>query len=704
MPPASPTPTASASWRRYRVPVPDRAAFGAAWPAVAVNLFWFLVMVSWLPMVAGLQDLLIKLRMGAAAMAFQVKPDMLSFLLIAFGIVVSGLARFRFMTALCVAPALVAVAMAADAASLGGWPEAHRWLLPLGLAAVVVSAGCFVIHGKLRSPATGAFLFLAAVEALGGLLPLAPEEGAPPLVVVPGTSPQPVATGGYLTFGRLFHAYHLSFLDLLIVASLIVLGRFLVLLYRHNRPGWNGLRSNLDREALKRTAWLSVPFFAMILLLGWFWNGVGQQAEAYALAALREPGAAQAGQTLEAAVREASQREQRKLAEASKAGLADAAAKARDGTTQMVDKVMPNVRASFPPYLMQLRGCRWYDVMCHVMNGIKSVVNSIYRKARDAALNSLEAELRKADAFGKEQLADKQRMATTAIADFQARSTSWADTAISKAFETARWIGMVLSIYGFMVAIKTVMVILSRIVYRDAPGNALFASLKPGAAHSVSSPPEVDGQEVELKDRSQDIYVALRYEIRNAVANISVPQPTTGFFSRVVSGRYAFGHLRGATLPAGGASIVVNAPSELVSWTLAAGEEIILRYDDLVGFSSNVRLATDVNLSLEATLFGRFVFHKAVGPGIVIMQTEGEAVAGKERDTRESRRSTSLKAWELQAGFQIQSNLDWRGVYLAPFNIRKRNGSLLIYDAGPKNSRWSSVGLVKAVRTFLLPF
>lgn len=701
MPPASPAPAASsASWRRHLVHLPTPAALSTAWPAVSVNLFWFLVMVSWLPMVAGLQDLLIKLRMGTAAMAFPVKPDMLSFLLIAFGIVVTGLTRFRFMTAFCVAPALVAVAMAADAASLGGWPEAHRWLLPLGLASVAASAGCFVIHGKLRSPATGAFLFLAAAEALGGLFPLAPVDGAPRIVAVAGTPPEPVTTGGYLTFGRLFHAYHLSFLDLIIVASLIVLGRFLVLLYRHNRPGWDGLRSKIDRKAVKLTAWLSVPFFAIILLLGWFWNGVGQQAEAYAILALGEPSAP----TLEAALRTASQREQRKLAEASAAGLADAAAKAQDGTTRMLDFVMPNVRKSFPPYLMGLGDCRWYDVMCHVMNGIKSVVNSIYRKARDAALNSLEAELRKADALGKEKLEEKQKIATTAIAEFQARSTLWADTAISKAFEAARWIGMVLSIYGFMVAVKTVMVILSRIVYGDVVGNSLFASLKPGVSRSVSRSPKVEGQEVDLKDRSQDMYVALRYEIRNAVANISLPQPATGMFSRVLSGRYALGRLRGATLPDGGASIVVNAPSELVSWTLAAGEEIILRYDDLVAFSSTVRLATDVNLSLQATLFGRFVFHKAVGPGVVIMQTEGEAVAGKERYTRESRRPTSLKAWELQAGFQIQSNLDWRGVYLAPFNIRKRAGCLLIYDAGPNNSRWSSIGLVRAVRTFLLPF
>jgi hypothetical protein len=669
---------------------------------ISTNIFWFLVMVSWLPMVAGLQDILIKLRMGTGATAFPVRPDIYAFIVITFGIFSAGLlgiTRYRFIIALCAAPALVTVALGFSTDATNSWPEFRSWLVPLGLTSVAVSATCFVLCGRLRSPATAAFLFLAAVEALGGLFPLAPDEGAPQPAV-----PAVLASGTFLTFGRLFHDYHLSFLDLLIVASLIIIGRFLVLLYLHNRPGWYGLRTSLSVALFKQTAWLSIPFFVMILSLGWFWNTVGDQAEAFAVAAIREPGANNAGVSLEAALREASQREQRKLAESSKAQLDTAAAKAKEGAANMVGTVMPNVRASFPDYLMKMSSCRWYQVMCHVMNGIKSVVNSIYRKARDAALNSLESELRRADAYGQTQLGDKQRIATTAVTNFQASTTRWADTAIIKAFETARWIGMVLSIYGVMVAIKTVMVIMSRIIYGLVPGNSAYASLTSEAAHSVSSAPKPDGQEVEIKPDNADVYVALRYEIRNAVANLSVPQPATGILSRVLSGRYALGHLRCANLPRDGASIVVNAPAELVTWTLKPDEEIILRYSDLVAFSSTIRLATEINLSLQATLFGRFVFHKAIGPGIVIMQTEGEAVVGKARDTNETRRPTSLKAWELQAGFQIQSNLDWRGVYLAPYNIKKRRGAMLIYDAGPKNSRWTSIGLIKAVRTFLLPF
>jgi hypothetical protein len=316
----------------------------------------------------------------------------------------------------------------------------------------------------------------------------------------------------------------------------------------------------------------------------------------------------------------------------------------------------------------------------------------------------LESELRRADSYAKNQVDTKRDIATKAVQSFTDQTTRLADTAIIKAFEAASWIGMLISIYGFFVITKTLMVILSRILYQDSPANSNFASLRPEIGKSVSRAPKVLGNEADIPADSPDTYIALSYEIRNAVANVSVPQPFTGIFGRVFGGRYVLGLLRGATLPKDGASIVVNAPSELVSWTLKDGEEIILRYGDLVAFSNTVRLATEVNLSLQATLFGRFVFHKAIGPGVIIMQTLGEAVAGRERDATESRRATSLKAWELQAGFQIQSNLDWLGVYLAPYNIRKKVGSLLIYDAGPKNSRWSSIGLIKAVRTFLLPF
>lgn len=685
--------------------IPKRAELKERMTEPATVIFWFLVMTSWLPMIAGLQDVLIRLRLGSGPDVFAIKPDAGSFFLIAMGILITGLFKFKFIAVLCMLPAMMAVLLGVQ--NLGSLNDYRPWLFPLGLCFVTLSALFMVIHGRLRSPAVGMFLLLAAIEAIGGFFPLAPEEGSPP------ANPAAGQTGAstpavFLTFGRLFHAYHLSVLDLLIVSSLIVFGRFLVLLYRHNKPGWDGLRGNIDLVSVgKQTLMLSIPFFVMILSLGWFWNQVGSRAEAYAISVLRTPGAPGAtlpAMTLEEALVQANDREQKVITDRTNAALAEATAKAQASSTDFVKTIMPNVRASFPPYLMRLSRCGFFDVLCYVMNGIKSVVNSIYRKARDAALNSLEAELREVDKYNQGQLVEKRDRATKAILAFSQESKKWAQTAIYKAFETARWLGLILTIYAAMVAVKSVMVIMSRIIYRDDRSNPHFASLKPGEVSPRFSSPGKGQAEIEIPAGAPDTYVALRYEIRNAVANVSLPQFGTGIISRLFSGRYILGRLAGSSIPEEGASIVVNAPSELLEWNLKKGEEIIVRYEDLVAFSSTVKLATEINLSLQATLFGRFIFHKIIGPGVVIMQTEGEAVAGKEREADESRRATSLKAWQLQAGFQVQSNLNWRGVYLAPFNIRKQEGAMLIYDAGPKNSRWSSLGLIKSVRTFLLPF
>jgi hypothetical protein len=215
--------------------MPDRASaiqllrripggwLASSWRGLANNVFWFLVLVSWLPMVAGLQDVLVRVRLGSGPDAFAVRPDAVSFLLIAVGILVTGLVRFRFVPVVCVLPALMGVLLGVGPANLGNWSELAPFLLPIGLAFVALSGLCLIVYGRLRSPAVAAFLLLAGIEAFGGVFPLAPEESA--AVNLPAPAQQNASNPEVLlTFGRLFHAYHLSVLDLLIVSSLIVLG------------------------------------------------------------------------------------------------------------------------------------------------------------------------------------------------------------------------------------------------------------------------------------------------------------------------------------------------------------------------------------------------------------------------------------------------------------------------------------------------
>lgn len=387
----------------------------------------------------------------------------------------------------------------------------------------------------------------------------------PPAPVPPAPSPAaaapaatlvaaPTQTSTFLTFGRLFHAYHLSILDLLVVASVIILGRFIVLLVEHNEDGWKKLDKSALPSAAVLTLKLSVPFFIFVALLSFFWSQVEKQAEVHTIELLTPPGQPQP-KSLEEALRQASAREQQKVAAKSTASVNDAAKKANEATTELVSSVMPNVRNSFPPYLMELKSCGFFDIFCHVINGIKSVVNSVYRKARDAALNSLEAELRRADSYAKSELEQKRRVANDAVSKFSRESTSWADIAIVKSFETIGWVGLILSIYGFLVIAKTLMVILSRILYQDGRKNKNYASLRPNQKFNVQSEPNILGNEFEVSSKSPNYFVALSYEIRNAVANVACPQPLSGIPARIASGRYVLGQLLTANITTGAASI-----------------------------------------------------------------------------------------------------------------------------------------------------
>ncbi|MCJ2877505.1 hypothetical protein JUM41_24990 [Rhizobium pusense] len=673
---------------------------------LALNGFWFLVFVSWLPMIADIESVLVRLRLGESLGDFVSRPRLLYFVLIAIGILGFGLlgrlAHRPLVLFCCMLPAVISIILSDPETLLANMQgqSISRLVTPIGLVAVLLSAACFTIRGKIRSLAVAAFLLLAALEALSGLYPFTPE-------AVVGADGTPVASSGdgqvFLTFGRLFHSYNLSFLDLLILGTIIVFGRFLFLLWQHNQPAFGQVRQGLSRENVLKTIWLAVPFFAMIVVLNIFWGWVGNHAEQQAIAALQVEGQP-VPTTLHDALEQASLNARSEFANQSRAGIDRARAAIVAGGESSLG-AMTSIRGAFPAEIMHLKGCRWYDVFCHVVNGIKSVVNSVYRKARDTALNAAESKLREINDDVNLSAEQKQARALEVINSLEQQSASWITAALAKSFEAARWTGLLLAIYAVMVAIKTVMVIFSRILYRDRPENELFASLGKAAPSKslLTKAPKVLGSEVEFSPGTSDTYVVLRYEIRDAVPNLALAQPLKAIVSRVISGRYFLGFLPSSALKNRGASIVVNSPAELVGWELAEGESIVFHYGDIVSFSRSITLSTEVNLSLQATLFGRFIFHKATGPGLIVMQTKGEAVAGKQRDAAEARRASSLKAWDLNAGFQIQSNLDWRGVYLAPYNIRKNTKSLVIYDAGPQNVKWSPIGLIKAIRTFLLP-
>jgi len=139
-------------------------------------------------------------------------------------------------------------------------------------------------------------------------------------------------------------------------------------------------------------------------------------------------------------------------------------------------------------------------------------------------------------------------------------------------------------------------------------------------------------------------------------------------------------------------------------WELANREEIYFNFRDVVALSSDIKLSKDISFALPALVFGRSMFTKFVGPGTVIFETKGHAVAGRDGDANDARRASALKAWHVASGFTIQATLGIVDVFLSSYNIRKQKKDDVIYDTSAQNNRFSSLGIITYVRTFMLPF
>lgn len=676
-------------------------------PALATNIFWFLLLMSWLPLLASFENVIAQLdpftwidRGGARRIA---APHVVPFAIVSVLTLVAGFLgpleaagtgkqlgprdRLKYYVVLIVSflPSFLAALIAAVSQSPDNLIEANR-LTGFYLAAVMATMLLFAWSAHLRSIYTGTFLLLIAIEGVTAQAFDSPT----------------------LTFGLLFQNYTLSIIDVVFFASVIVVARFVIEVVRQNysvlREIWyEGFFGDACKAFL-----LWAPMLLVFLALNYFWNVVERQLDA-TLGALIVDGLPNAppNPTLEDAIKFATDYSIREGARKTKDAVQMSNDKAQLTTAEIINSSLPAIRDSFPPYIMKPSSCRWYDIFCHVMNGIKSVVNSAYRKARDLALSQVEREARKA-----KDLVDKRGQAAVIAANQRIDATrqtvgTWTGQGTTKVFETATKVAFLLALYSLMMLIKTYLLVLARFIFRDDRAHPAAASLALGGRKTRHTTPEAFdlGEEFAIRgSRGKSYFIATSFEVRNAVPTLAIPQPFTSPISRLFAGRFAYGLLDADQLGTAEATIVVKSPEHLVRWELVEGQHLVVRHRDLVAVSvGDARFETELKLSVSALAFGRAIFHKIVGPGTVILRTAGEPVMGDTKDADESRNVSALKAWDRRARFQVQSGRSLRGLYFGSYNIRRLKGDNVLYDATPQTRGWR-IGLASSVRYFLLPF
>ena len=365
------------------------------------------------------------------------------------------------------------------------------------------------------------------------------------------------------------------------------------------------------------------------------------------------------------------------------------------------DKIVPLTRSKLPSRFpgTKTRRCSWYDIVCHLKNGIKSMINSGYLSARESLLSDLQSQVDKAQAAEQDHKVATVNYLNSQTDTFIGRSKQRV-IQVSKALAL---ISALILLYSLLVLGKSFLVVFSRVFYSTnsigVPTDT-ESSRKPGEIEVVGNVHVID------ENQKEPVYLAFKVLGPNAIDRRRIPQALSLFFSRISFGKYVLCKVdMKDTAQKGSCEIKVDAPAEIIKWKINAGQEVFVNMRDLIGFSATCNLKRKISLHISSLVFGRIIYHSIQGPGEIYLVTNASALAGNSDGANSVMHSSSLLAWSSNAEFNIRSSLTKTDVFFSGFSIAKipLKKYLVAYDTSQDRRVGSGRGIWRMIRTFLLP-
>jgi hypothetical protein len=346
---------------------------------------------------------------------------------------------------------------------------------------------------------------------------------------------------------------------------------------------------------------------------------------------------------------------------------------------------------------------------------VKSVANSGYRRLRDPPLAKTKQTLERLYAEAKGNGAQFAQRGKEAIERQIDESAAQTGVAFKKALYAGRMFSMIMQIYGIMVLIKTYGIVLARIIFDTRNKRRFHARLSnedthPGSAvrpirskvrHIGSQPLPL------LRSERRNYFLTRDVSLPAGLPMAYVPAPVTAIASRLRARRYLMSYVEIIKGQFDEVSLQLPGTFELVRWEIAEGERVVFRFNDLVGMSSGVRIKTEITFSLQALVFGRAVFHTAVGKGILFLRTTRNPVVGAGTipgvGPRQARDAGSLISWHTRTPFEIHSDLNYKGVFVRGYNVEKQIQGRVVYTSDASSGSTALLGIGRWVRTFMSP-
>lgn len=702
------------------------------------QVFWFFFLVSWVPIISSFSlfpsfsgifsDELNAIRVIIPEQKFYLRPYLGAFTVFTIICTISAILikKYKYLFAVCfVFLSCFIFLFNSKESYLGG--EAVFYIIYLLL--FLYSLYFFLRNGHLLS---ASYLIFVAIIFLDVFLIFSSE-------IIWELSV------GHSIFGLIFNLYDISLFKALIFLMVSIFVRMGFLIYQDNHIFVRGLLKNSNdmfKNCLKTAAALWYP---MCLIFAIFTVGYyllfSMLVTPYIVNKINSATAETQNDTgdlssypkdLEGAINKYNISTLTQIANDSEAAIKNAATEITDVSEGSADRIYAAVATKVPPIIFKKQHCKWYQVLCHVVRGVKSMVNNIYGRVRARQLAVLHQKLTAIENDVNSTTKQKSEKMQKAVSREIGALKGMTESGIKSTFTSYNNFSLLMTIYSFIVLFKTFMVVFARVIFspikttEDEDGNVikrlgggLIASFVDGKIGARSGKIIKHSNRMTLNNSdAKNVYVARKAVGLEGVA----PQRANpiGFFaivSRVLNGKWALNNVEGMQSEDNqpDAIVTVNQPAQIVEWKLYAGEEIVFSFRDLAGIDGDLTLKRFVSMSLTTMIFGKMIYYTATGPGSIFIKTDAEPIVSPSKGANASLSPSKLLNWDLHSKFTVNASLKIKDVFLSDYFIQKevpkkdnskksptKTGNL-IWDSCVKRGNKKGAGILRFVKSFLLP-
>lgn len=351
--------------------------------------------------------------------------------------------------------------------------------------------------------------------------------------------------------------------------------------------------------------------------------------------------------------------------------------------------------------------CGWLDVVCLLKNGVKSMANSAYQQTKRKQLDSMQAEID--DLHSKQgQLGDGYAQAMTAAVNYRINLIGEAAVAATRQISrTLTLFRYVFALYSLLVLAKSFAIVFARVFYSRVPfGDRLGEDDQAAVDRAHFGKITKHGERFLIpKNSATSYYLRPKFAGPNVIERRRIPQWGKVILGRILSGAYVLIYVDTREKDQVGCYALVEPPGRIVEWELAKGEEVVFHTSDMVGFSSTVSLSSRINVRLSSLLFGRVIYHCAVGPGTLLLHTRAEPIAGRDRDAAKPLSIYGFIARNVRNEYFVRAHETMTDTFFSGCSLQRTKGDLVVFDTSRERVGKTALGGIwRLGRTFLLPF